>query len=316
MLGPASVIFSVTGPRGRRVFQAESAEQLGQVLRAAYGPDFRLDLAERTSQLQGIARALTENRMADALIGAVYLRLPELSEDSVARLATLAKYSLNQLRVPKGNPDGGQWTREGGAAASANPLLTPASARTRVADLERDREFPFRRLTPGEIEMARSVFGNCIDYDKPKIYDHARLGQAEDEIDTPDGNMYVPKTSSAYREDYSQAEPASKAHFIHEMTHVLQNQHHVEVKWRAAQDWAAGLGYKYRLQPGKRFEDYGIEQQGDIVADYFRMMFLQRQPGSNLDYRDDNSPDNERYLQAYKALLNVDSNDVIHVYGC
>ncbi len=62
MLGPAPLIFPVSGAGGRRVFQAVAAERMGQVLKAAYGPDFRLDLAERTSQRQAIARALTENQ--------------------------------------------------------------------------------------------------------------------------------------------------------------------------------------------------------------------------------------------------------------
>ena len=316
MLGPAPLVFPVSGPGGGRVFQAVAAERLGEILKAAYGHDFRLDLAERTSQLQAIARALSENRMADALIGAVHLRLPELSKDAVQRLAALVKYSPDQLRVPKGNPDGGQWTREGGAAGSANSLLVMASARTQVAESEGNRVLAFRRLTSGEIAMARSVFGDCIDYGKPKIYDSGRIFGPEGEIVTPDGNMYVPKTSSAYRDDYSQAHPANKSHFIHEMTHVLQDQHHVDVEGRAFKENAIGLGYDYRLEPGKRFEDYGIEQQAAIVEDYHRMAVLQRQPSNNLDYRDDKAPDNERYFEAYKALLNVDSAGVIHVYGC
>ncbi len=314
MLGPAPLVFPVSGAGGRRIFQAVSAERLGEILKAAYGRDFRFDLAERTSQLQAIARALTENRMADALIGAVHLRLPELSETAVQRLAALAKYSPDQPRVPKGNPDGGQWTREGGATGEANSLLVPASARTQVAESEGNRVLAFRRLTPGEIEMARSVFGDCIDYDAPKIYDSG--SQSDGAIVTPDGNMYVPKSNSAYRDDYSQAQPANKSHFIHEMTHVLQDQHHVNVEWRAFADKVIGLGYDYRLEPGKRFEDYGIEQQAAVVEDYFRITALQRQPRNNMDYRDDKAPDDRRYLQAYKTLLNVDSNGVIHVYGC
>ena len=116
------------------------------------------------------------------------------------------------------------------------------------------------------------------------------------------------------RRDRSQ--PASNSQFFHEATQVLQHQHGRDVKLERAWVRAFGPGYDYRLKPGKRFEDYGIEQQADIVEDYYRMTVLQRQPSNNLDYRDDKAPDNERYLEAYKALLNVDSNGVIHVYGC
>ena len=314
MLGAAPLVFPVSGPGGGRVFQAVATERLGEILKAAYGPDFDLALAERTSQLQAIARALSENRMADALIGAVHLRLPELSEEAVGRLATLAKYSPDQPRVPKGNPGGGQWTREGGAAAPANPLLVPLSA-TQVAESEGNREFPFRRLTPGEIAMARSVFGDCIDYDAPKVYDaEYYAGQENGQIITPDGNMWVPKGNRAYRDDYSEGTAANKSHFIHEMTHILQHQHGRRVGYsRVGEVVLGGPDYDYRLEPGKRFEDYGIEQQAAIVEDYHRMAVLGQRPRNNMDYRGD---DNGRYLQAYKTLLNVDSNGVIHVYGC
>ena len=104
MLGPVALVFPASSAGEGRVFQAVAAERLREILEAAYGPDFDLALAERTSQLQAIARALTENRMADALIGAVHLRLPELSEAAVQRLAALAKYSPDQPRVPEGKP--------------------------------------------------------------------------------------------------------------------------------------------------------------------------------------------------------------------
>ena len=157
MLGPAPLISPVSGPGGRRVFQAVAAERLGEILKAAYGPDFDLALAERTSQLQAIARALTENRMADALIGAVHLRLPELSEAAVQRLAALAKYSPDQPRVPKGNPDGGQWTREGGAGGNAAGPVRPSRSLAQLISYAMPRS-PSRSASafsnPGQTEDA------------------------------------------------------------------------------------------------------------------------------------------------------------------
>lgn len=49
------------------------------------------------------------------------------------------------------------------------------------------------------------------------------------------------------------------------MTHVWQHQTGVAV-------WLSGAfqqNYKYVLEPCKKLEDYGIEEQGNIVMDYY-----------------------------------------------
>ena len=68
----------------------------------------------------------------------------------------------------------------------------------------------------------------------------------------------------------------------HELTHCGQYQAWGPVKYFARGAWtqlrellhrATGIGsspYEYRIEPGKKFEDYGMEQQAQIVEDRFR----------------------------------------------
>jgi hypothetical protein len=74
---------------------------------------------------------------------------------------------------------------------------------------------------------------------------------------------------------------ASLAVMAHELTHCAQYQSWGPVRYYARGlaervrelRWALGLGpspYAYDIEPGKRFEHYGMEQQGQIVEDCFR----------------------------------------------
>ncbi len=130
MLGAAPLIVPLPDATGRRRYRVARPEWVADVLATAYGSGFDVALARRFAQLDGIAKALGEGRLAEAAIRAVHLQLPELTAEGAARLALLRKYSPDQPRVPKGNPDGGQWTSGSGSGASSNPLLTLASATT------------------------------------------------------------------------------------------------------------------------------------------------------------------------------------------
>jgi hypothetical protein len=63
---------------------------------------------------------------------------------ALLRLAVQAfKYSPDQPRVPAGNPDGGQWTSEGGASAAVQPANEPGINDPRIiSDVTPDGLFP------------------------------------------------------------------------------------------------------------------------------------------------------------------------------
>ena len=68
--------------------------------------------------------------------------------------------------------------------------------------------------------------------------------------------------------DFGTADLAAQEPFLHEMTHVYQFQIGVPLPFAALIDST----YQYTLTPGQSFSSYGIEQQGTIVADHFRLI--------------------------------------------
>ncbi|EIM3170618.1 type IV secretion protein Rhs [Escherichia coli] len=133
-----------------------------------------------------------------------------------------------------------------------------------------------RRMTSGELTLARSIFENTIDYNKVWIHNEKYLpGQGERTAMTPNGEMYYP--DAVYSSDFSsQSMPgeretvAGASHlFIHEMMHVWQYQKGYAVKLRGLFSWAANYHYDLNLQS---IASYSMEQQASIVADYWLLI--------------------------------------------
>jgi len=125
-----------------------------------------------------------------------------------------------------------------------------------------------RSLTSGEIEMARSIFGDAIDYGLVKL----KLGkwwpfQPRRTAMAPMGHIYFHPDGGGWSDDFSTESINRQAFFIHEMTHV----------WQAQKGGRFYLPlmrhpfciYRYRLKPGKPFRRYGLEQQAELVARRF-----------------------------------------------
>jgi hypothetical protein len=135
-----------------------------------------------------------------------------------------------------------------------------------------------RKLTEGEVRLARSIFGDAIDYDRVRIFRKKYFPlQPRRRTMAPNGNIYFHPRSSAYRDDFSAAETYLQGLFVHEMTHVWQDQAGTNVRKAVF-----NRRYRYRLEGGKPFKGYGLEQQCEIVRDYF-MACSQREPESGLE---------------------------------
>jgi hypothetical protein len=125
-----------------------------------------------------------------------------------------------------------------------------------------------RLLTTGEIHLARSVFGDAIDYSKVRLVKgkwwplHPRNAAM-----APMGDIYFHPEGDVWSEDFSTESLPRQGFFIHEMTHVWQAQ----TKGRLYLPLMRHpfCRYDYVVEPGKPFDRYGLEQQAEIVTHHF-----------------------------------------------
>jgi len=131
-----------------------------------------------------------------------------------------------------------------------------------------ESENSVRPLTTGEIRLAENIFGSSIEWGKVWVHCESYLPfglQGKYVGMTPNGEMYFRKET--YLKDFSISSNSNQHFFIHEMVHVWQQQHGMWVKTRGLFSWASS--YKYTLDENKKLNDYGMEQQAQIIADYF-----------------------------------------------
>lgn len=132
-----------------------------------------------------------------------------------------------------------------------------------------------RPLTSGEVALAKSVFGDSVDYSTVKISDGKFVGfHPEGTAMAPNGNLYM---YGCYHADYSQQSVMTQSLFIHEMTHVWQYQNKIlapiaeAVKLNIKHKFNYTAAYNYTLDGKKDLLDYNMEQQASIVQDYFML---------------------------------------------
>lgn len=129
-----------------------------------------------------------------------------------------------------------------------------------------------RPLTEAERNLAASMFGRAIDYDRVRI--HAAkwwLFQPRRVAMSPDGSIWLHPKGDLFCNDFCGQSLAGQGLFIHEMTHVWQAQQ--RGRWYLPLMRHPFCRYDYAIKPGWTLEKYGIEQQAEIV----RHAFLLRQ---------------------------------------
>lgn len=125
-----------------------------------------------------------------------------------------------------------------------------------------------RLLTGGEQRLARSVFGDSIDYDRVRIVRRKWWPfQPREVVMAPTGNIHFHPASSLWAEDFATARLDLQALFVHEMTHVWQSQ--TRGRFYLPLMRHPFCRYAYRVEPGRSFEAYGLEQQGEIMRHAF-----------------------------------------------
>lgn len=133
-----------------------------------------------------------------------------------------------------------------------------------------------RKLTNGEIALARTAFGDRIKYDKVRLSDgpgmqplaHAAFARGNPAI-TVGSTVYFKRS---YCRDFS-APGEDKVAFLHEMTHVWQYQALGLAAFfaRYGAEFASAGGQPdrmYRYNSGDPFDRAMLEAQAEMVADY------------------------------------------------
>lgn len=128
-----------------------------------------------------------------------------------------------------------------------------------------------RHLTDGEIALAKSMFGDAIDY-APVTVNRRRWFpfQPANVVMAPDGHIWVNPRGKMWSDDYSREDLPLQALFLHELTHVLQTQKRGRYYLLLMRH--PFCRYRYMVKPGRPFCRYGIEQQAELV----RHLFLAR----------------------------------------
>ncbi|MEQ7872397.1 vgr related protein [Sphingomonas sp. ASV193] len=125
-----------------------------------------------------------------------------------------------------------------------------------------------RPLTDGEVALARSMFGDAIDYPRVCVV-HRKWWplQPRDVTMAPTGNIHFHPDSPNWSDDFSREGLGLQGLFIHEMTHVWQTQ--TRGRFYLPLMRHPFCRYDYRLEPGRPFDRYGLEQQAEIVRHAF-----------------------------------------------
>jgi hypothetical protein len=159
-----------------------------------------------------------------------------------------------------------------------------------------------RRITEGEFKLLQPVFRDTLPYSRILCYTMAGGISI-----TPTGNPYFAR--AIYFDDFSNIpdsvgsnkKAAAQWTFVHELTHVWQYYHGINVLRKAI--CVANLpgpyaeAYKYHLAKRQPFLSYNIEQQAAIVADYWG--WTRKIP---LYYNQDETPQLSHYDEAIKTV--------------
>jgi len=125
-----------------------------------------------------------------------------------------------------------------------------------------------RALTTGEILLARTMFGEAIDYARVRMVRRKWWWfQPRGVVMAPTGNIHFHPDSPLWSNDFSTAALALQGLFIHELTHVWQAQTRGRFYLPLMRHPFCRYGYVPVL--GRAFDRYGLEQQAEIVRHAF-----------------------------------------------
>jgi len=132
-------------------------------------------------------------------------------------------------------------------------------------------------LTQAEIALAKSIFGNAIDYTSVRLHNRKwAFFQPRNTVMAPDGHVWFHPKGDAYCDDFCTGPVDAQGLFLHEMTHVWQRQKGIYLPLRRH----PFCRYGYIIRPGQPFEKYGLEQQAELVRHAFLIRERRAVPGA------------------------------------
>lgn len=133
-----------------------------------------------------------------------------------------------------------------------------------------------RRMTPGEVALARDLYRDSIDYAAVEIrrrkwafFQPRRVAMA------PTGHIHF-HPEGHWSDDFSAEGLGLRGLFVHELCHVWQWQRGVYLPL-ARHPFCR---YAYAMKPGQRLPAYGLEQQAEIVRHAYLLREGYEVPGA------------------------------------
>ncbi|MDE1152672.1 MAG: hypothetical protein PW788_09060 [Micavibrio sp.] len=128
-----------------------------------------------------------------------------------------------------------------------------------------------RDMTAGEAAIISGIFGREIDTSKVKVRNHPEeYSDVAGTVSDGGGADFWGKSQGAA--DYSKSDAWHLSIFVHEMTHVWQNQTNWSNTVMEAQV------YRYPLEVKYKFNDFSIEQQAAMMEDYTSVYLRKAEP--------------------------------------
>jgi hypothetical protein len=122
-----------------------------------------------------------------------------------------------------------------------------------------------RRLTAGEQALAAEVFADGVDAARLRL-----LGLPVWNRAFTAGARLIVWPAATLPADFAAAPLDLQAVFVHELTHVWQAQHGVNLLLAKIKAGDSAASYAYDLERGPEFAGMNIEQQAMVVEDAFR----------------------------------------------
>ena len=125
-----------------------------------------------------------------------------------------------------------------------------------------------RSLTSGEVALARSMFGDTIDYDRVRIVRGKWWPfQPRGVVMAPTGNIHFHPADPRWSGDFAKEPLEVQGLFVHEMTHVWQAQ--TRGRFYLPLMRHPFCRYSYQIIRDRPFARDGLEQQAEIVRHAF-----------------------------------------------